>query len=72
MGFPSVRTNESLILVPALSILSSVELPCPTQHDSLIFFKRFIYFIYEYTVDVFRHTRIPLQMVVSHHVVAGN
>jgi hypothetical protein len=32
--------------------------------------------VYEYTVAVFRHTRrghhIPLQMVVSHHVVAGN
>jgi hypothetical protein len=32
--------------------------------------------LYEYTVAVFRHTRrghqIPLQMVVSHHVVAGN
>jgi hypothetical protein len=29
----------------------------------------------EYTVDVYRHTRrehqIPLQMVVSHHVVLG-
>jgi hypothetical protein len=42
------------------------------------FFKRFIYLfcVYEYTVAVFRHTRrghkIPLQMVVSHHVVAGN
>ena len=33
-------------------------------------------FLCEYTVAVFRHTRrghgIPLQMVVSHHVVAGN
>ena len=41
-------------------------------------FERFIYLFYvcEYTVAVFRHTRrghrIPLQMVVSHHVVAGN
>jgi hypothetical protein len=40
--------------------------------------KRFIYlfYIYEYTVVVFRHIRrvhwIPLQMVVSHHVIAGN
>jgi hypothetical protein len=36
---------------------------------------RFIYFMYEYIIAVFRHTRkgrqIPLQMVVSHHVVAG-
>jgi hypothetical protein len=44
----------------------------------LLFFKRFIYlfYAYEYTVAAFRHTRrghwIPLQMVVSHHVVAGN
>jgi hypothetical protein len=33
-------------------------------------------YLYEYTVAVFRHTRrghqMPLQMVVSHHVVAGN
>jgi len=33
-------------------------------------------YLYDYTVAVFRHTRrghqIPLQMVVSHHVVAGN
>jgi hypothetical protein len=40
--------------------------------------KRFIYllYVYEYTAAVFRHSRrghqIPLQMVVSHHVVAGN
>jgi len=41
------------------------------------FFKDlFIFFIiYKYTVAIFRHTRrghqISLQMVVSHHVVAG-
>jgi hypothetical protein len=35
-----------------------------------------IFFMYQYTValyrDVTRGHRIPLQMVVSHHVVAGN
>jgi hypothetical protein len=42
-----------------------------------VFFQRFIqlFYSYVYTVAVFRHTRrghqIPLQMVVSHHVVAG-
>jgi len=41
------------------------------------FFKDlFIYYICKYTVAVFRHPRrghrTPLQMVVSHHVVAGN
>jgi hypothetical protein len=39
-----------------------------------VFFK--IYLFYEYTIAVFSHTRrghrIPLHMVVSHHVVAGN
>jgi len=40
----------------------------------LSFFFKFI--LHKYTVAVFRHTRrghqISLQMVVSHHVVAGN
>jgi hypothetical protein len=38
--------------------------------------KIYLVILYEYTVFVFRHTRrghwIPLQLVVSHHVVAGN
>jgi len=40
------------------------------------FLRIYLFIIYKYTVAVFRHTRrghqIPLQMVVSHHVVAGN
>ena len=42
------------------------------------FLKTFIYLfnVFEYTVTLFRNTRrghqIPLQMVVSYHVVAGN
>jgi hypothetical protein len=45
---------------------------------SLSFFQRIIYsfYVHEYTVAVFRHTRrghqISLQMVMSHHVVAGS
>ena len=35
-----------------------------------------LFYVYEYSVAVFRHTRrahqIPLQMVVSHYVGAGN
>jgi hypothetical protein len=35
-----------------------------------------LFYLYVYIVTLFRHTRrghqIPLQMVVSHHVVAGN
>jgi hypothetical protein len=38
--------------------------------------KIYVFYLEEYAVAVFRHTRrvhqIPLQMVVSHHVVAGN
>jgi len=43
-----------------------------------IFFKRFIYFMYVSTLSMSSsdNTRrghwVPLQMVVSHHVVAGN
>jgi hypothetical protein len=40
------------------------------------FFKMYLFHLHEHTVAVFRHTRrkhqIPLQMVVSHHVDAGN
>jgi hypothetical protein len=43
--------------------------------QSLLHFLKKIIYIY-ITIAVFRHTRrghqIPLQMVVSHHVVAGN
>ena len=43
----------------------------------LHFFKKDLFYVYvQYTVAFFRHTRrghqIPLQMAVSHHVVAGN
>jgi len=44
--------------------------------DNVWFLKIYLFIIYKYTVAVFRHTRrghqISLQMVVSHHVVAGN
>ena len=43
---------------------------------TVLFLKIYLFYLYEYTVTVFRHTRrghwIPLQMVVRHHVVAGN
>jgi hypothetical protein len=44
--------------------------------DLVYFFKNYLFYVYEYTVAVVRHARkghwIPLQMVVSHPVVAGN
>jgi len=48
---------------------------CPKALQFFFFFFLIIYFMHEYSVAVFRHTRrghqISLQMVVSHHVVAG-
>jgi hypothetical protein len=48
------------------------EKPCLGKKKLMIY----LFYVYEYTVPVFRHTRrryqIPLQMVVSYHVVAGN
>jgi hypothetical protein len=59
-----------------MSCLNSVQ---PKDHEQrtqwfVVVLDLFIYFYaYEYTVVVFRHTRrghqIPLQMVVSHHVM---
>jgi hypothetical protein len=41
---------------------------------TMSFFKIYLFYVYEYTVAVFRHSRrghhVPLQMVVSHHVGA--
>ena len=51
---------------------------CPLSENYLIFstfLKIYLFYVCEYTVAVFRHTRrghqISLQMTVSHHVVAG-
>jgi hypothetical protein len=68
-----LATLQRLLLVtfPSLfcSVVSLISL-------SLIFFlKIYLFIICKYAVAVFRHTRrghqISLQMVVSHHVVAG-
>jgi hypothetical protein len=81
LGFsPSFR-----VLSGILSSLWCVDLSllswAPCVFVSLLlffsFFKDFyLFYVCEYTVDVFRHTRrghrIPLQMDVRHHVVAGN
>jgi hypothetical protein len=37
------------------------------------FLKIYLFYVYEYTIALFIHARrIPLQMVMSHHVVAEN
>jgi hypothetical protein len=44
--------------------------------DQLYHLKFYLFHVCDFTVAVVRHTRrvhrIPLQMVVSHHVVDGN
>jgi hypothetical protein len=58
--------------------MKSLELSYLQQNMNIIIhtFKRFIYLFYVFEYTVFRHTRrghqIPLQMVVSHYVVAGS
>jgi hypothetical protein len=62
-----------------LLILASLDLSlvcvCLFVLFCLFVFKIYLFIICKYTVAVFRHSRrghqIPLQMVVSHHVVAG-
>jgi hypothetical protein len=45
------------------------------EGQAVIFFSKDLFIIYKYTVAVFKRTtrgnQISLQMVVSHHVVAG-
>jgi hypothetical protein len=51
-------------------------LTSPLPYFFFFFLRIYLFYLYEYTVAVFRHTRrgrqISLQVVVSHHVVAGN
>jgi hypothetical protein len=76
---------SSLLSSPLLSspLLSSPLLSSPLLSSllfsSLLFFsflKNYLFYVYEYTVAVFRHTRrghqTQLQIVVCHHVVVGN
>ena len=69
--------SQSSYLFP--DVLPSTFCLCyrPLAFFPFSFFKKnYLFYVYEYTVTVFRHTRrghqIPLQVVGSHHVVAGN
>ena len=69
--------SQSSYLFP--EVLPSTFCLCyrPLAFFPFSFFKKnYLFYVYEYTVTVFRHTRrghqIPLQVVGSHHVVAGN
>ena len=57
-------------------VIEPIEPGYRTSASVLLFFLKIsLFIICKHTVAVFRHTRrghqIPLQMVVSHHVVAG-
>jgi hypothetical protein len=58
-----------------MSSLFSCFVFCSFQYSNFFFFKIYLFIICKYTVAIFRHSRrgrqILLQMVVSHHVVAG-
>ena len=81
---PSSPSSFSSLFSSPLSLLLSPLCPLtiPTLEEiklrcvCVCVLKTYLFHLYEYTVAVFRHTRkghwIPLQMVVSHHVVAGN
>ena len=69
--------SQSSYLFP--EVLPSTFCLCyrPQAFFPFYFFKKnYLFYVYEYTDTVFRHTRrghqIPLQVVGSHHVVAGN
>jgi hypothetical protein len=77
--------GSQLLVTPAPRIYNTSHLHTHTHmhaHVHTFFFfshfkkKFYLFYICEYTVAVFRQTKrghlIPLQMVVSHHVVAGN
>jgi hypothetical protein len=66
----------ALWLLPQLVVEPNPHQRKKVTSESFLFFLILDLFIYyKYTVAVFRHTRrgrqISLQMVVSHHVVAG-
>jgi hypothetical protein len=73
--------NGTLCPFLCLTVLSMAEEKSGTQYSFFLSFLKIYLFIYlfiicKYPVAAFRHTRrgrqISLQMVVSHHVVAGN
>jgi uncharacterized membrane protein YqaE (UPF0057 family) len=81
VGFTHVYLDGTTTTLPPLFSFQGYGFASTTFHFNvcfLFFVLRIIYlfYVYKYTGAVFRHTRrghqIPLQMVVSHRVVAGN
>ena len=64
---PWLDSSESSVPTPPM---------LPTAMSLQSFLKNIYFYLYEYTVAIFRHTRrghwIPLQMIVRYHVGAGD
>jgi hypothetical protein len=80
---PAISTSRPSEVQASLSYLQSQTLSIDRKGwvkkvflaFTIFFFKIYLFIICKYTVAVFRHSRrgsqVSLQMVVSHHVVAG-
>jgi hypothetical protein len=67
------------VVEPETPTLKNTGLSCQSSFHAVmrtVYLCKLYFYVCEYTAAVFGHTRrmlrIPLQMVVSHHVVAGN
>jgi hypothetical protein len=72
--FPFIKVAVAMVSLQSSKTLTKTSI---MWYLDFFFFLRFIYFyVCEYTVTLFRQTgrghQIPVQMVESHHVVAGN
>ena len=76
MSLPSPPGLNALLLPVSPSLSCGYRYRHQNATQRPLFLKKYLFYVYGYTVAVFRHTRrghqTPLQMVVSHHVVAGN
>jgi hypothetical protein len=71
-----VQSHLGCYLITFICLLLKWPWHCQFCTIFFFFFRIYLLYLYEYTVAAFRHTRsghpILLQLVVSHHVVAGN
>jgi hypothetical protein len=75
---PTVRSRDQIQLLGLVCMARMLHTESSPwlRYISLRIYLIYLFIVYEYTVSLFRHTRrghqIPLQMVVSPCVVAGN
>jgi hypothetical protein len=73
---PAIRTQVLRRVMSALNCYATSPALDVKLYFKFFFLDIYLFYLYEYTIAVLRHTRrghqIPLEMVVSHHVDAGN